>query len=97
MWLRSAFASLVLALYGCDGNYAYDIVSRAASGQVVHRLCNTLAHWAVSFCLAQSLHQLVADVACIQIWEYQYVGMSCNLAVRSLGGADLRNDRSVKL
>ena len=45
------FRLIVLALYGSDRNHAYDIICRAASGQIVHRLCDALAHGAVSLCL----------------------------------------------
>ena len=39
------------------------VVPNCEFGKIVDRGCNPLCHWSVSFCLCQTLYQLVADVA----------------------------------
>ena len=72
------------ALYSSDGYSSYDIICRTSSGQVVDGCCDTLGNRAIGLCLAQSLHQLVADIAGIQIREDQYISLSCHFTIRCL-------------
>src|SRR5699024_11866034 len=77
-YLRTVYAGyLLLALYGCDRNHTYDIVSRASSGKIVNGSGNTLGNRSVRFRFAQSLNQFVTDISRIQIREDQHVGLSC--------------------
>ena len=86
-----------LCLYCSDGNNADDILSKAASGQIVYRERQTLKHGAVSAGLCKSLNQLVSDISSFQGREYQGVGMSCNRASGSLGSTYAGNESCVKL
>ena len=97
-YLRTVYAGyLLLALYGCDRNHTYDIVSRASSGKIINGSGNTLGNGSVRFRFAQSLNQFVTDISRIQIREDQHVGLSCYGASGSFGSAYAGNDSGIQL
>ena len=65
-----------LCLYSRQCHYTNNIFPRASTGQIIDRLCDTLQHWTVSFCLPKTLYQLVTDIAAVEIREYQYIGFT---------------------
>ena len=68
-----------------DDSHFVDFIGVAASGEVVDRRIQTLEDRTVSLIAAQSLCDLVADVACLDKWEDECVSLTCYLAVRALG------------
>ena len=67
--------------YSDHGNY---VRNAASAGQIVDGLCEALGHGAYCLGTGKTLHQLIADVARLQIGEYKHVGMAGNLAAGSL-------------
>ena len=88
---------LSLRLDRSDGDDVHDILNGAAAGQVVDRLGKTLDDRADGLRVAQTLHQLVADVARLQIREDQHVRLAGNRAARALQFADGGNERGIRL
>ena len=62
----------LLGLDGGDCDYADDLFDAAASGQVIDRSREALEE-AVGIGFADTLDQFVADVACLEVREDQYV------------------------
>ena len=67
----------VSCLYCRNRNYPNYILSEASSRQIVDGSCDTLHNGAVSFCLSESLNELVSDIACIEVREYENVSLAC--------------------
>ena len=67
-----------------DGHHFINIIYRTAAAEVVHGACDTLKDRANGIGIAQSLNQLVGDVAHFQAWSHQHVCLACDVAAGSL-------------
>ena len=65
-------------MYGCDRDYAYDILCEASSRKIVDGSSDTLHNGTISFCLCETLNKLISDISCIQIREYKNVCLAGN-------------------
>ena len=86
-----------LGLNGGDGDHADDVGGRAAARQVVHRGGDALQHGSDCLGAAQTLGDLVADVAGVEVGEDKHVGLASDRGVLCLGGRDAGNHRGVEL
>ena len=73
-----------------DDRHLVNLVSVAAAGQIVDRRIQTLQNRAVSSVAAQTLSDLVADVASLDRREDEGVSLACNRRALALGSS---NDR----
>ena len=87
----------LLRLASSDGNHVVDVVNAAAAAEVVYGARNTLKDGADGRCSAETLHELVADVADFEARGDEYVGMSCDSAAGSLLLAYAWNEGGVGL
>ena len=67
----------LLCLNGGDCDNAYHLLNAAAPGKIVYGSGETLEE-AVCVGFADTLDQLVADVACLKVREDEDVGLSCD-------------------
>ena len=84
-------------LAGSDQAHLVDLVSVAATGQVIDGRGQALQDGAVSVGAGEALDQLVADVAGLEVGEDQDVGVAGNLGLRSLEVCHGLDERGVKL
>ena len=89
-------AGLLSGLAGGDQAHLVDLVGVAAAGQVVDGGVQTLEDGAVSGIAAQTLGDLIADVAGLDAGENEGVGLAGHSAALALGLGDLGRDRGVK-
>ena len=80
-----------------DDRHLVNLVSVAAAGQIVDRRIQTLQNRAVSIEAAQTLRNLIANVARVDVREDEGVCIACNLGTRCFELADFRSNRCVKL
>ena len=60
-----------------DGNHHVYILYRASAREVVYRTCDTLEYGTDSLGMTKTLNELVTDVSCTEVGEYEYVGFAC--------------------
>ena len=87
----------LLRLDARDGHDAVDVVGGATTRKVVHGSGYSLRHRTVRLRLREALHQLVADVARIEVGEHEHVGLAGNRRARRLRRTHLGDDRGVEL
>ena len=73
-----------------------DILNGAASGKVVTGLIETL-EYCNCLALTETLSDLISDITCLKVGEYEYVCVACNLAAGSLGLTDLGDKSRIEL
>lgn len=86
-----------MSLNARDGDDAIDIISIATTRKIVDRRGNTLCDRAICFSFCKSLHELIADVASIEIREHEHIRMTGNGGAWCFRAADLRNDSGIEL
>ena len=62
-----------------------DVLYFASAAEVINRSGDTLKDRTYGISTAETLYELVADISCLQIREYEYVGFSGNGAARRFG------------
>ena len=82
---------------GGDDGHLVDLVGVAAAGEVVDGSVQTLKDGSVGFVAAETLCDLVADVAGLDEREDEGVGLAGDLGVGALGLRDVRGDSGVEL
>ncbi|CAN4006297.1 translation initiation factor IF-3, partial [Dysosmobacter welbionis] len=82
----------VLAQAGSDDGHGVDLLGVAAPGQIVDGGVQTLQDGAVSLKGTQTLGDLVADIAGVDVREDEGVGMAGHLGVRALGAGHAGRD-----
>ena len=80
-----------------DDRHLVNLVSVAAAGQIVDRRIQALQNRAVSSVAAQTLSDLVADVAGLDAGEDEGVGLTGDLAALALDLCDLGSNGCVEL
>ncbi len=84
-------------LAGSDQAHLVDLVSVAATGQVVDGCVQALQNGAVSSVAAQTLSDLIADVAGLDAREDEGVGLASDLGALALDLCNFGSNGSVKL
>ena len=84
---RGAFCLCVHRLAGGDCDHLVDVIHGAAAAEIVDRAGDTLEDRSDGVGVAEPLDELVADVADLEVGEYEDVGVACDLAAGSLLGA----------
>ena len=79
-----------------DDSHLVDLVCVAAAGQVVDGSSQTLQDGAVSLETAQTLSDLVADIAGLDGGEDEGIGVACNRGAGELQLTDLRSNSCVE-
>ena len=90
------FQSVSSRLAGSDQAHLVDLVRVAAAGQVVDGSVQALQDGAVSSIAAQTLCDLIADVAGLDAGEDKGVGLASDLAALALDLSDLGSNGSVR-
>ena len=80
-----------------DNCHLVDFFRIAAAGQVVNWCVETLKNWTKCLKAAQTLCNLITDVARIDIWEDKGVCMTCNSRALTLCFCNHGGECSVKL
>ena len=93
----SFFFSVILRERGGDDRHGVDLLGVAAAGEVVDRRVQAQQDGAVGGEVAQTLGDLVADVAGVDVREDKGVGVAADSVVDVLGLGDSRGDGRVKL
>ena len=70
--------SFLFGLKSGNSHRRHDIFDIAAAGQVVQRLCKALADGAYGHVAAETLGDFIADVAGVDVGEYEYVCVARN-------------------
>ena len=81
---------------GDDGDVD-DVLDGAAAGKVHHRFAEALDKRADRGGSTNSLRDLIADVAAVEIWEYENIGRTGDRRIGGFALTDFRNERCVEL
>ena len=81
---------------GEDSNFD-NILNTAAPAQVMHWLFQSLDHRAYDLGISKPLSNLVANVACIEVWEDEHIGITFGEGIFVFCLIDDRDNSSIKL
>ena len=77
-----------------DSNNVHDIFNAATAGQIKRGLLETLNDGSDSFRSAEALGNLVRDVSCVEVGEYEDIGLAGNRAARRFALTDSMVERA---
>ena len=76
-WGRLVLSFHSNGLVSGDNDHLHNVLYLAAAAQVVDRSSYTLQDWTYCISTRETLYQLVADIARLQIWENKHIGFAC--------------------